>query len=142
MAGFISQAVVILRRSTVLTDEAVSRLLVAEGVERDLAARLVVFLPMAYCRLLLSRSGVRFSDNFRRLLPDGSISTEKPLSSEPVWESLVTFAQSEIERGMAEHDILAVAGRSAEFHAVNQLLQSGSRLENVVLSTPVLTSDL
>ncbi len=39
-------------------------------MERLLAARLIGFLPIAYCRLILQASGARFSDTFQQLLPD------------------------------------------------------------------------
>jgi len=51
-------------------------------MERLLAARLIGFLPIAYCRLILQASGARFSDTFQQVLPDGGISSERSLSSE------------------------------------------------------------
>src|SRR5580698_2432330 len=84
----ISRAVTIFRSSPNLKDEEVFVALINRGTEKELAARLVEFLPMAYSRLILSKSGARFADTFRRNLP-GGVSQEKPLSSEPVWGAVV-----------------------------------------------------
>src|SRR5690242_13311478 len=133
MNELISSAVALLRNSPTLGDEAIYQLLVAEGFEHQIAARLVEFLPIAYGRLILANSGIRFSDTFERILPDGRISS-KSLSSEPLWESAVAFARTEADHGVSGKDLLAVAGRSAELHAANQLLQEGAKLEDLAFT--------
>jgi hypothetical protein len=137
MDEYISRAVGLFRSSPHLADEAVFGALVKQGMGKGVAARLVEFLPMAYCRLILRNSGVRFSEMFRRALPDGSCQ-EKPLSSEPVWNAVVPFARAEAEGGVSGNDLLLVAARSAEFHAANQLLDKSSKLENLAFTSPVL----
>ncbi len=82
MKEHIRRAVVVLRDSPALSDGQILRNLVESGMERVLAARFMVFLPMAYCRLILRASGARFSDTFRQVLPDGGICSERSLSSE------------------------------------------------------------
>jgi hypothetical protein len=134
----ISQAVSAFRTSPNMEDREVYQSLLADGVERQLAARLVEFLPIAYCRLILAESGPRFSTTFRRVLPDGT-TCEQLLSSEPVWNAAIAFGRAEVERGASGEDLLAVAGRSAEFDAANQLLQSGSKLKDIAFTVPVLT---
>ena len=134
----ISRAVTIFRSSPNLKDEEVFVALINRGTEKELAARLVEFLPMAYSRLILSKSGARFADTFRRNLP-GGVSQEKPLSSEPVWGAVVSFARAEVESGVSGRDLLLVAAHGAEFHAANQLLEKGSKLDNLVFTPPVLT---
>ena len=89
----------VLRNSPALSDDQILRIL-AESMERLLAARLIGFLPIAYCRLILQASGARFSDTFQQVLPDGDISSERSLSSEPLWEAVVAFARSEVEHGV------------------------------------------
>jgi hypothetical protein len=133
----LSRAVAIFRSSPNSKDDEVYRRLVADGVEHHLAAHLIEFLPIAYCRLILAGSGARFSNTFRRKLPDGTYGTYL-LSSEPVWDAAVTFAHSEADRNVPGRDLLAVAARSAEFHAANQLLQKGSKLENLSFTPPIL----
>lgn len=134
----ISTAVVIFRELLNSSDEEVFRKLVGTGVDRQYAARLVEFLPMAYGRLLLGKAGTRFSEMFQRMTPSGDLSAERPLSSEPVWGEVVSFAQAEAGRGVSRKDLLAVAGRSAELDAANQLLRQGSKLEGLILTTALL----
>jgi len=104
------------------------------GIDPRTAARLVEFLPSAYCRVMLANRGVQFSEMFRRRLSDGSLSPERPLLSEPTWCKLLDYARQEIAGGISQRDLLAVAGRSAEFDATNQLLNKGVRLKNVRLT--------
>jgi hypothetical protein len=133
----ISKAVTVIRKLPFEDDDQVYRAVIASGVETQLAARLVEFLPIAYCRLILASSGARFSNTFRRVLPDGTFA-EQLLSAEPVWNAVVGFAEGEKERNVPAGDLLAVAARSAEFDAANQLLKSGSKLENLCFEPPVL----
>jgi hypothetical protein len=134
----IRKAVAVIRNSTALDDVAIYNALVADGVERQSAARLVVFLPMVYCRLLLADSGARFSSEYRTALTDGTVSPVKLLVNEPLWNEAMEFAKAEIEDGLSRQDVLAIAGRSAELHAVNQLLEHGSKLEEVRLVAPII----
>jgi len=138
MDGVISKAVTILRELPSAEDHELYRVLVEADIEPQVAARLVEFLPMAYSRLILAASGARFSNFFRRVLSDGT-SEECLLSSEPVWNAAVAFAEAELEQGVSGEDLLAVGARSAEFHAANRLLQAGSKLENLAFEAPVLT---
>jgi hypothetical protein len=129
----IAAALTILRESPELDDESVFRALVDQGVERSLAARIVEFLPVAYCRVLLAKSGVRFSNSFVRAASPLKLQS---LSSESVWIPFLAYAESEIREGAASREILIVAGRSAEFQAINQMLEKKAELKNLVL-TPI-----
>ena len=62
----IARALTIFRESPELDDEGAFRALIDRGVERSIAARIVEFLPIAYCRVLLLNSGVQFSNSFVR----------------------------------------------------------------------------
>lgn len=133
----IAQAVAIIRKLPDLDDEGVYRALVEAGFEQTLAARLVEFLPAAYCHVLLEQAGPQFSDIFQRRRRDGSISPPKLYASERVWMAALEFARREVEIGISREDKLNVAGRSVEFHTINDLMHSGSRLEDIVLTPAV-----
>jgi hypothetical protein len=133
----ITKAVSVFRDSPDMEDEQIYRTLVKEGVGRRLAARLVEFLPGAYCRAILEDTGARFSDTFQRIQKDGTISREIALSSEPVWAAALEFARREIRQGLSRDEKLRLAGRSAEFQAANDLLRRGSRLEHLIF-TPAI----
>ncbi len=77
-------------------------------MERLLAAQLIGFLPIAYCRLILQASGAQFSEALQQVLPDGGISSERSLSSEPLWEAAMAFARTEVEHGVPGKGLLAL----------------------------------
>jgi hypothetical protein len=130
----IAKAVSILRMSTDFDDDAVLNRIVSSGMERRLAARLVDFLPMAYARLLLERSGAVLPDFYFRLSPTGNL-VQHSLDSEPVWKASIEFAKAEIAMGtISSQDLLAIAARSAEFDAANNALNAGHALKDGVFS--------
>ena len=90
MNDIISRAVAAFRTSPGSGDVEIYRTLVADGIKSVVAARLVEFLPMAYCRIVLVETGVRFANTFQRKLANGNTSPEKLLSSEPIW-GVTTF---------------------------------------------------
>jgi hypothetical protein len=103
-----------------LTDDEVYWALVSKGIERQFAARLVEFLPAAYCRIMLEPTGVRFPDTYQR-----PTSAPVPLASEPVWLAALDQVRREIANGLPGHEWLRLAARSAEFQATNDLLNKG-----------------
>src|SRR5579864_3128051 len=137
MNEILANAVEIFRTLRSAEDDKIYRSLIEGGVESELAERLIEFLPMVYCRLILASSGAKFPNVFCRLLPNGTFE-ERLLSSEPVWNAAARFAQCESEAGVSAEDLLAIAGRSAEFHAANQLLQRRSELEDLRFTPTVL----
>ena len=139
MNDSISKAVAEMRNSPSCEDVEICRKLVADGLDASLAARLVEFVPMAYCRLMLESSGARFSDSFQRKLANGQITPEQPLTSEPTWNEVFAFAKAEIACGISGEDLLAVAGRSAEFDAANQLLNRGAKMRDLRFTAVVLS---
>ncbi|MEZ5352974.1 MAG: hypothetical protein R2762_10095 [Bryobacteraceae bacterium] len=66
----IREAAELFRDSPVLGDDELFEMLVLRGVERMLAARLVEFLPMVYCRILLRDGGATFPDVYYRIAGD------------------------------------------------------------------------
>lgn len=103
--------------------------LTSAGVEPWLAERLLILLPMAYTRRLLPN--VSYADGL--IAPGGRVS----LQAEPVFLAALARAQlagrSEIER---------IALRSSEFNAINNALEAGSQLSDLVLNETALTRDL
>ncbi len=129
----IAEAVAIFREFPNSSDEEILRKLVSTGCDRLMAARLIEFVPMAYCRLLLAHSGVRFSGCFQRKLTNGRLSAEQRLAANPLWAEAVAFAEAEKKTEITGEALLVVAARSAEFDAANQLANQGSKLEDIVL---------
>src|SRR5215472_2884355 len=131
----ISKAVSLFRNPAV-GDWDIYAALVGGGVEQRVAARLVEFLPMVYCRLILASTDVKFATTFQRMLPGGGISVEKPLSLEPIWEACTAFASEEARRTVSANDLVAIAAHGSEYSVVSQLRKDGSKLDAVL--TPVL----
>ena len=61
----IAKAVTIIRNSPALEDEEIHGALIEAGLDSQLAARIVEFLPTAYCRVLLAHCGVPFAKTFQ-----------------------------------------------------------------------------
>lgn len=135
--NLLRKATTIFRSSPSLGDVELYHKLIANGIEAELATSLVQLLPIAYCRVILGNSGARFSNSFRRLRADGTFDTEL-FASVPVWNLVLAFAQSERESGVSKEEMLAIAARSAEFEAANQLLNTGSQLKDLVFTPPLL----
>jgi hypothetical protein len=111
------------------SDADVADVLERNGVPRGVATRTVAFLPLAFGRRLL-RGLIAIPDSF---VIDGR---EAPLASEPLY----AFAEALAERAGREH-IERIGLRSAEFNAVNQALNAGSKPEDLVMGAPHLTFD-
>jgi len=118
-------------------DEQICLRLIDAGIPAESSPRLLEFLPIAYCRVLLVGLGVRFSNEFQRIQADGSLSSARLLTSEPLWNPVMEFVNRQLQEGIPKHLLLRIAGRSAEFDAVNQLLNRGSNPTHVAL-TPVI----
>lgn len=137
----IALAVATFRDHPDLNDHQIYQKLVAVGIVRAVAARLVEFLPDGYCRIILEGSGTRFSDSFRRQRNDGTLSPEIELASEPIWNAAVAYARREMETGLCRDEILRLAGRSANFDAASRLLKQGTKLDDIAFTPAVLLWD-
>lgn len=137
MNADISGAVAAFREFPNASDEEILRKLLAAGLDRSTASRLVEFLPMAYCRVVLADAGIKFSERFQRKLADGKLSAERPLDSDPLWAATLSFAWAEKRSGVSGKSLLAVATHSAEFDAVNRLANQGTKLSDIVLTPTV-----
>jgi hypothetical protein len=111
------------------TDAELERALEDRGVAPWLAQRVVLFLPVAFGRVLLE--GAALSDE----LADGSV--PRKLADDPVWR-----AASVRSARATREELEAVALRSAEVNAVDAALQRGSRLEELVLSPVTIAAPL
>jgi len=85
---------------------------------------------------MLRSSGIQFSETYF-LRSELRVEEEKYFSDESFFQEAVAVAKS--KSGLSSGDFfLAVAGKSAEFRAVNNALNAGSCLEHLVLTPPVI----
>lgn len=111
------------------SDDQVWERLTGAGVETWLAERLLIFLPMAYTRRLLP--DVSYPDAM--VAPNGRVT----LAEEPVFVAAFDRA-----RQASRDEFERIAVRSSTFAVINEALNSGSKLPDLVLNEPVLNSDL
>ncbi|MCC6538969.1 MAG: hypothetical protein IT162_15550 [Bryobacterales bacterium] len=129
-------AVSILRRAPADADDlALLREIAATGIDRRTAARMVEFIPMAFCRVFLEHTGAEFAGTFRRGSPQAP---SRDLLTEPVWRAALAYAREEVRRGVTEEDVLALAGRSAEFNVASQLMTGDTKLSEIRFTEPLL----
>jgi hypothetical protein len=133
----LAEAARLLRSTADLEDIEVHKALVDRGFDYVVAARIVEFMPSAFAHVFFANTGVQMSSYFQRMLPDGRISESRALNEEPIWRAVLAFAHSEIATGVSKEDFMLLTMRSAEFQGVNEMLNRGSKLENLVM-TPTL----
>jgi hypothetical protein len=133
----IRRAVAVLRKLANSDDRQVYSALIESDIQPEMAEKLVMFLPIAYGRVLLKKMGIRFSNQFKRALNDGTL-VEHAFADEPIWSAVVECPREEVSGGISGEHLICVAARSAEFDAANQLLNGGSGPENIVLTPPVI----
>jgi hypothetical protein len=139
MQSEIAKTVELLRNLPEMESRELYQMLVETGVGQLLAARLSEFVPMAYCRVLFEPKGACFPNTFHRFQRDGNKSPAQPLSSEPVWNAGIDYAQREMESGVSLDKMVCVARRSAEYWIANDLLSDkNSKLKDIVFTPPVL----
>ena len=107
-------------------DEAILASLEQAGVDDWLAVRLLIFLPLAFGRLLLP--GAQLSDRFM----DGN--SERRLADDPVF----VWASQRAARAI-RHEAEWIGLRSSEVNAANKLLHAGDRMEDLRFTTVMMS---
>jgi hypothetical protein len=98
--------------------------------EADVAYK---FTQAAWGRLLLDGMGIKFADDYYCLDGNGEVVDSGKLSAEPHFIAATRLAR----RHSTQAGFKRLAAMSADFHAVNQALNAGSRPENL-LSAPLV----
>ena len=137
MRDALQRAVAVFRNNPQADDSELVDALCAAGIERSVADAVVVFLPIAFTRVVMQKSGVTFSDAYIRARSDGTFSRELSLHEHPVFVAATQLAVA----GISPDDLTAVAIRSAEMGAINNALHAGSQLADLVMSPVVVMWD-
>jgi hypothetical protein len=125
----IEVGIAMFREAPRASDDELVATLEARGVAPWLARRLIVFLPVAFGRMLLA--GSTLSDD----LDDGA--SVRKLASDPVYAAAAARAPY-----ATREEIEAIGYRSAEIGAANDALNRGSKLEDLVFSPVTLVTPL
>lgn len=108
------------------------------GVPPARAYELVLWVPMAFGRRVLEGADLRPPETYLLATPDPAGETRRHLRDEEVFVASCAMIDRFLAEGMANDQFLAIAGRSAEFKAVNEALLAGSEMANLVLAEPVV----
>jgi hypothetical protein len=137
MGEIITKAVQIYRNNPTLDDSEIYQRLIAEILDPKMATELFELLPIAYARALLDDTGAQLNESYHRIDKYGHLSTEQPLASIPLWNEIVMYVQSEIEKGIPIKDLLAIAYLSAEYKVIIQMKQNGVTVSDCIFSPPI-----
>jgi hypothetical protein len=111
------------------------------GVSSVLTTKLLEFMPLAFGRVFMDGMGIRFEDYYLRHNSKTKKNQKKMLCDELVYRESFEVASFIIAQKMAGEAFKAVAFRSSELAAVNDLLNKGSQPGNLLMSPPVMLGD-
>ena len=133
MVADVRQAIPVFVAHRHSADEALIDALIATGRSRAEAERLLVFMPIAFARVVLNDLGVMFPGTYRLRTASGELVSRR-FMAQPVFYAATAVAKM----GHDRETFLAVAGRSAEFKGVNRALNDGARPQELILGEPIL----
>ena len=117
-------------------DEQIFYSLKQKGWDEITCSKIIAFVPIAFCRLLLHSSGVSFSEYYIIMQSDTKVKQKKRLDSEPFFKIAFNIAILK-SKACDQNYFMSVATRSSEFNVVNSALNRGSILEDLIL-TPLV----
>ena len=123
-------------------DEVASRKLSeAAGISIGSASTLITFVPLAFGRVRLSGSPLRFPLTYVRCDESGQGFKRRSFEANLAFQEARRQAQRLMNDSSSTEELLAMASRSPEFQAVNSALTDGARIENLELLEPVVAHD-
>lgn len=115
------------------TEATILKEVMASGAQFHLANRAYQFVTSACARTFLRDSGVTFSDEYLAVDSAGNVVETGSLSSDPWFQYAIQASEA-----ASEKVVQTVGLRAAETAAVHQLLHTGSRPHDIVLTALVL----
>ncbi len=115
--------------------------LIAAGVpDRKRAIRLYHLVPIAWGRLLLESMGVSAPNSYKTWNPKTDKSTEHRFDQDPLYQEIMAVLPAACAQATQEQ-AQRMLMRSSEINAVNQALDAGSDLRDLILSPPMFMSE-
>ena len=133
LANAIRRAVPVLAQHGHVDPEILKAWLLRAGLSKEEAHDAVRFIPLA-----LAGSGVSLPDTYIRVVGDQQ--EERPLKDEPFFRGTSMMAPS-LAQDYGAETLSAIVIQSAEFQAVNNALNAGSNLEDLVGGPPLIECD-
>lgn len=114
-----------------MDDHELIQLLTSEGVPEQEAVDIVLFLPVAFTRALIPN--VQWKDYYIDYYGDNK-QIERLYRENPRYVIFESEAHRFLNSKPGSELILNIAGRSAEFKAVNKLLLDGSKIKDITVT--------
>jgi len=114
-----------------LDDDNLIKLLVSNEIPELEAIEIILFLPVAFCRKLVPEINWHH-DYIDFYSKDKQIT--RLYNDNPRYLIIQSETENYWSQNPGSDTILNIAGRSAEFKAINNLLNDGGKLENIVVS--------
>ncbi len=108
--------------------------LVNQGIDKKAAGDLVDFIPIAFTRVGLEPLNVNFQDFVQFVDKKGNIVEKKKLLDIPIYIEAVRFAKEDAGLFIDNDEFLTIESYNAEFKVINDMLNKGSRIEDLVIS--------
>jgi hypothetical protein len=102
-----------------LENEAVLNLFIANGINDARALKIHIFLPIAFVRVWLQE--VSWPDSYIEFINEDR-TREKKYAKSKAYQSILNVTLDYFAGSPDKDTVLKIAGRSAEFHVINQLL--------------------
>lgn len=108
--------------------------LVIQGIDEETAGDLVDFIPIAFTRIGLEHLHINFQDHIQRVDRKGNVTEKKKLADIPIYTEALRFAKEDAGLFVDSDQFLTIASYNAEFKVVNEMLNKGSKIEDLVIS--------
>ncbi|WP_153798781.1 hypothetical protein [Foetidibacter luteolus] len=134
----VKRAIVLVRNTnTVKTDEEFLNYLIENGIEFKAAVEILLFLPIAFVRHLIAT--LKWPDTYLELI-NADKKIERRYSETKSYQIIWNVTSEYFNDNPDKDTVFKIAGRSAEFNALNNLLNENpdSKLEDVEVSSTVI----
>ncbi|RFS21851.1 hypothetical protein DVR12_14445 [Chitinophaga silvatica] len=118
-----------------LEDEEVLDLFANNGIPEDLSPLLFIFLPITFVRCWLPK--VAWLETYLERCDNGNL-MRKRYRETPVFLVIMAVTKDYFSNSPTSDAVIKIGGRSAEFHAINELLLKGGKLTDIRLTESVI----
>lgn len=108
--------------------------LINQGIDEQTAGDLVDFIPIAFTRAGLEHLNINFQDYVQRVDRKGNVIEKKKLIDIPIYAEAFRFAKEDAGLFIDNDEFLAIESYNAEFKVINDMLNKGSKIEDLVIS--------
>lgn len=115
--------------------------LVNQEIDELTASSIVDFIPIAFTRVGLEHLNIKFQDYFQCVDRKGNVLKKTKLLDIPIYAEALRFAKEDSGMFLDNDEFLAIESYNAEFKAINNALNQGSKIEDLVISPVTMLSE-